>query len=58
MRAYSRRRGVLMAGGARWLRCRPLGWRAAEGADVSCVDAFFAGTREDIIRLVGNPTST
>lgn len=57
MRAYSGRQVVLVAGGARRLRYRPCDRQVAEGADMLCVDAFLAGTRENIVRPVGHPTS-
>ena len=46
---------VLVAGGAGFIGSHLMDALLAEGHDVTCVDNFFIGTRENIRHLHGNP---
>ena len=54
MRSYDRLR-VLVTGGAGFLGSHLCGRLLSEGCQVICVDNFFTGTRDNVVKLLENP---
>jgi UDP-glucuronate decarboxylase len=52
---YSIRKRVVVTGGAGFLGSHLCERLLADGCDVLCVDNFFTGTRDNILRLFDNP---
>jgi UDP-glucuronate decarboxylase len=54
-RDYSRRKRILVTGGAGFLGSHLCERLIADGHEVLCVDNFFTGTRQNVLNLLGNP---
>jgi UDP-glucuronate decarboxylase len=54
-RDYSRRKRILVTGGAGFLGSHLCERLIADGHEVLCVDNFFTGTRQNVVNLLGNP---
>ena len=54
-RDYSRRKRILVTGGAGFLGSHLCERLIADGHEVLCVDNFFTGTRQNVLSLLGNP---
>lgn len=54
-RQYSKRKRVLVTGGAGFLGSHLCERLLAEGCDVLCVDNFYTGTKENIVHLLESP---
>ena len=54
MRNYSKRKRILVTGGAGFLGSHLCERLLSEGHDVLCLDNFFTGTKDNIVHLIGH----